>query len=183
MGKEEGARRGPHSSSLGTACPWCRVPRSRAWVSHVAQVGALSSTFEARSRSRTASQSPSADWGLGGQSMLEGIDTRCTVERAHGASSSCPGCTCGATLARARKVHVPPYASLECAFHRGARRTVHRRKYPKRTLHGARCTALTRNAHERNVQRGPLGGRFLSTWKNQRKRQLKTNRIRITFRI
>ena len=91
MGKEEGARRGPHSSSLGTACPWCRVPRSRAWVSHVAQVGALSSTFEARSRSRTTSQSPSADWGLGGQSMLEGIDTRCTVERAHGASSNCPG--------------------------------------------------------------------------------------------
>ena len=29
LGKEEGARRGPHSRELGTARPWCRVPRSR----------------------------------------------------------------------------------------------------------------------------------------------------------
>ena len=54
MGKEEGARRGPHSSPLGTARPWCRVPRM-AWVPHVAQVGALSgqSTFGTLSRQST----------------------------------------------------------------------------------------------------------------------------------
>ena len=71
--------------------------------------------------------------------------------------------TCGATLVRAHTVHVPSYASLECAFHQGARRTVHRRKYPKRTLHGARCTALTRHAQRWNVQRGPFAGAVLTT--------------------
>ena len=75
--------------------------------------------------------------------------------------------TCGATLVGARTVHVPPHASLECAFHRGARRTVHRRKYPKRTFHGARCTALTRHAQRWNVQRGPFAGAVLTTWKKK----------------
>ena len=70
----------------GAACraagPGCRMLRKS---------GHFRALSRRRSRSRTTSQSPSADWGLGGQSMLEGIDTRCTVERAHGASSNCPG--------------------------------------------------------------------------------------------
>ena len=45
----------------------------------------------ARSLARKPCVVPAADWGPGGQSMLEGIGTRCTVERAHGASSNCPG--------------------------------------------------------------------------------------------
>ena len=117
----------------------------------------------ARTLARKPCVVPAADWGPGGQSMLDGIGTRCTVERAHGASSSCPGCTCGATLVRARTVHVPPYASLECAFHRGARRTVQRRTYPKRKLRGVRYTFQTRNAQRWDVQCGPFARAVLTT--------------------